>query len=76
MASRINTVLLCLILILEIYSLVHRPHQQVGRFQWLDTPGKQLGFDTKTGQRCWVWSDAPTPPQGDVRLCSDLAARD
>lgn len=57
MASRVNTVLLCIVIALQLYSLLHRP-PQIGRFQWLETPVKQLGFDTATGKRCWVWSDA------------------
>jgi len=79
MAPKINTALLCLVIALQGYSL-HRQARQVGRFQWLDTPGKQLGFDTATGQRCWVWSDVTekdkqSPSSSDVPLCSDLARK-
>jgi hypothetical protein len=77
MASRINTALLCIVIGLQAYSL-HRQARQVGRFQWLDTPGKQLGFDTAIGQRCWVWSDVSEKdklPPSDIPLCSDLARK-
>jgi hypothetical protein len=74
---KLNTVLLCIVIALQAYSLL-RPTPQVGRFQWLDTPGKQLGFDTTTGKRCWVWSDVTQKdnlPASDVPLCADLARR-
>jgi hypothetical protein len=77
MTSKINTILLCIVIALQAYSL-HRQSHQVGRFQWPDTPGKQLGFDTATGQRCWVWSDVTEKdklPQSDIPLCTDLARR-
>ena len=79
MIAKANTILLCIVIALQAYSLRFRP-PEVGRFQWLDTPGKQLGFDTVTGKRCWVWSDASekenkTSAPSDVPLCADLAAR-
>jgi hypothetical protein len=77
MVSKINTILLCIVIALQAYSLRHDAHR-AGRFQWPDTPGKQLGFDTATGQRCWVWSDVAEKdklPPSDVPLCSDLARK-
>jgi hypothetical protein len=78
MISKINTILLCIVIALQAYSL-HQKNRQAGRFQWPDTPGKQLGFDTATGQRCWVWSDVTgkdkEPSPSDVPLCSDLARK-
>lgn len=78
MNAKINTVLLCVVIALQAYSLRHRP--EVGRFQWLDTPGKQLGFDTATGKRCWVWSDVSDKsdkalPPSDVPLCAALSGK-
>jgi hypothetical protein len=77
MNAKINSALLCIVIALQVYSLRHRT--EVGRFQWLDTPGKQLGFDTATGKRCWVWSDvAETNDKGittDVPLCAALSAK-
>jgi hypothetical protein len=80
MLTKLNTFLLCLVIALQIYSLRRHTqnHLQVGRFQWLESPGKQLGFDTVTGQRCWIWSDVSKPdtlPPSDVPLCSDLARK-
>jgi hypothetical protein len=74
MTSKINTVLLCVVIALQAYSL-HRQTYQVGRFQWLTTPGWQLGFDTATGKRCWVWADEKVDPKSDMQLCSQLAGR-
>jgi len=78
MTAKINTVLLCAVIALQVYSLRTNRHE-VGRFQWLETPGKQLGFDTETGKRCWVWSDVTekgnTAPPSDVPLCSALAEK-
>ena len=37
MVSKINTVLLCIMIVLQAYSLYRKAHQ-VGRFQWLDSP--------------------------------------
>jgi hypothetical protein len=77
MTAKVNTVLLCAVLALQVYS-VTRKNQQAGRFQWLNTPGAQLGFDTATGQRCWVWSDVTgkdNQPPSDAPRCSDLASR-
>jgi hypothetical protein len=71
MASKINTILLCIVIALQAYSLWHKA--EVGRFQWLETPAKQLGFDTATGKRCWVWADAKVESGDDVQLCSTLA---
>jgi len=62
-----HTILFCVVIVLRAYSLHFQSHQ-VGRFQWLDTPGRQLRFDTATGQRCWVWSDVTEEdklPQSD-----------
>jgi len=78
MTTKINTVLLCIVIALQAYSMRHR--SEVGRFQWLDTPGKQLGFDTVTGRRCWVWSDVSekddkAQPSSDVPLCATLVGR-
>ena len=78
MNSKINTVLLCILIALQAYSLRHR--SEVGRFQWLETPGKQLGFDTATGKRCWVWSDVSGKddkalPPPDVPLCAALVEK-
>ena len=70
MVSRINTILLCVVIALQVYSLHHKT--QIGRFQWLDTPGKQLGFDTATGKRCWVWTDVKSEPTDEVRPCAEL----
>jgi hypothetical protein len=78
MLYKINTVLLCIVITLQAYSLCRHPHRQAGRFQWPDTTGKQLGFDTATGQRCWVWSDViekDKQPPSDIPLCSDLAGK-
>ena len=72
MASKINTVLLCVVIALLIYVISHRP-SQVGRFQWLDTPGKQLAFDTATGQRCWVWTETPVASNDPVRPCHEIS---
>lgn len=71
MTSKVNTILLCIVIALEAYSM--RSKAQVGRFQWLDTPGKQLGFDTASGRRCWVWADDKVEKGDDIRLCSTLA---
>ncbi len=74
MTSKINTVLLCVVIALQSYSQL-RQGRQVGRFQWLDTPGKQLGFDTVTGRRCWVWADDKIEPGDQIRLCAELAGK-
>ena len=74
---KVNTVLLCIIIGLQVYSMSNR-HSQPGRFQWLDTPGKQLGFDSVTGTRCWIWVEATDKeklPPSDIPLCSDLAKK-
>jgi hypothetical protein len=71
MTSKINTVLLCVVIALQAYSM--RPKAEVGRFQWPDTPAKQLGFDTASGKRCWVWADAKVEKGDDIQLCSTLA---
>jgi hypothetical protein len=67
MIEKINTGLLCVILIFVILFFRSRP-SEVGRFQWIGTPihvdtPSQLALDTKTGERCWVWLD----PNGDVQ---------
>jgi hypothetical protein len=72
-ASRINVILLCIVISLQLYSL--RQKIQVGHFQWLDSPGKQLGFDTATGKRCWVWTDVKPEPTDDIRPCAELAGK-
>jgi hypothetical protein len=79
MLPKINTLLLCAVIALQAYS-IHRNDGHAGRFQWPDTPGKQLGFDTATGQRCWVWSDvSPSDkeklPPFDIPLCAELAKK-
>jgi hypothetical protein len=74
MACRINTALLCAVLALLIYSLL-RKAPQAGRFQWLDTPGKQLAFDTATGQRCWVWTETSPVPNDQIPVCAELARK-
>ena len=72
MAARINTALLCVVIALLAYMLSRKAPLQAGRFQWLDTPGKQLAFDTATGQRCWVWMETPAQPKDDIRSCAEL----
>ena len=78
MVTRINMALLCVVIVLQMidviahYNVASR-NLGVGRFQWMDTPGKQLGFDTKTGKRCWVWADAKVQPGDEIQLCSTLA---
>ena len=75
MKERINTALLCLILLALILLIVRRP-SEVGRFQQIDTPAHQVAFDTKTGQRCWSWRSPDVPPDpkyDDLMLCADLA---
>lgn len=74
MASKINTALLCAVLALLIYSLP-RKSPQAGRFQWLDTPGKQLAFDTATGQRCWVWTETPPVSNDKIPACAELVRK-
>lgn len=74
MVPKINTALLCLVIVLLVYSIEHKS-PQAGRFQWLDTPGKQLAFDTATGKRCWVWTETAPDTKDDIRPCSELAAK-
>jgi hypothetical protein len=84
MTEKLNTVLLLLLLALVCTCAIRRRPSEVGRFQQVDSPAHQIAFDTKTGQRCWVWIDLPTnippPPNGAVvdnkdgfQLCSELA---
>lgn len=75
MAEKLNTLLLCLILALLVYSLRRQPCE-VGRFQQIDTPAHQVAFDTKTGQQCWSWrsvGEKETDYPGNFPLCVDLA---
>lgn len=80
MADKINTVLLLFILLLLIYPLRQKP-TEVGRFQQIQpipgmpTTNMQVAFDTKTGQRCWVWLEDASENRGNFSLCSDLAKR-
>jgi hypothetical protein len=77
LTPKINTILLCAVILLLIF-LPRHCSTQVGRFQLLDTPARQLAFDTATGQRCWVWldkSDKGNPGSDDVPLCSELAKK-
>ena len=76
LTPKINTVLLCVVILLLIYILIH-PAPQVGRFQQIDSPAHQVAFDTATGQRCWVWLDKGTDPTAapGFPLCSDLAKK-
>jgi hypothetical protein len=74
LAPKINTVLLCVVILLLLYLLRH-PAPQVGRFQQIDTPAHQVAFDTATGQRCWVWVDKGYESTSGFPLCSDLAKK-
>jgi hypothetical protein len=81
MNSKINTVLLCVLIALLGYSLLHKP-AQVGRFQQIATPANDMAFDTATGQECYIgFIRDPLPGEPkvfwriDPRLCVDLARK-
>jgi hypothetical protein len=75
MTHKINTILLAGILIVLTVSLMKSRPSEAGRFQQIDTPAHQIAFDTKTGQRCWVWQDPNEPRNVPAyfSLCSELA---
>ncbi len=60
-------------LALSVFSVTHSPSNEVGRFQQIDSPGHQIAFDTKTGQRCWSWLNEGEKNPGNFQLCSELA---
>jgi hypothetical protein len=72
--EKINAALLAAILVLLAFHSKCR-HSEAGRFQQIDTLAHQVAFDTKTGQRCWVWQDPKEQQNAPeyFKLCSDLA---